>query len=161
MVQGDFSDLSFVNKQQGWIMIRTESGLGYSKVNIYKTQSGGKDWDLLYEMGQETTDGISLSGNKTGIFFKSDLIGWMTGLTTADLAPWLFKTIDGGKTWIKYNLSLPYQNYSFLLTDEPVFVNNKGIIVVHGKRMDKKILYFMDRSIPINGNLYLFFKLNS
>lgn len=144
MVGGSFAKLFFINEQVGWIMIRTQSGLGYSDVTILRTTDGGQEWEAVTsETIDDVTNMLPHSGNKTGIAYRDQDIGWITGMMTGGQIPWIYRTDDGGFTWNEQLLTLPKQDYQSLLTTEPLFFNGRqGILAVHSKYPDKNCTFF-------------------
>jgi photosystem II stability/assembly factor-like uncharacterized protein len=145
-IKGTHAKLHFIDQQNGWIMILLKAGLGYSSVAVLHTSDAGENWSMVTDINKDDVPGaLPYSGNKTGIYFKDSLRGWITGITTADDIPWLYKTHDGGKSWYKQMLSLPHREFITLQTNEPTFFNSKGVISVDAEFTvddDKKLVTY-------------------
>jgi photosystem II stability/assembly factor-like uncharacterized protein len=74
-----YSDLYFVNDQEGWII--------GDKGQLFKTTNGGISWTL---------QSLNSDVNLKSIFFTSSQNGWIAGEQGA-----LFSTTNGGTTWSK------------------------------------------------------------
>jgi photosystem II stability/assembly factor-like uncharacterized protein len=76
--------VDFVNELEGWLA---------NKANLWRTSTGGRDWELIYSwegLGQEITD----------LHFLSPKAGWMLSYGG------LYKTEDSGHTWTRITLPL-------------------------------------------------------
>jgi photosystem II stability/assembly factor-like uncharacterized protein len=78
--------IHFVDELEGWLV---------NKANLWRTSSGGRNWDLIYSLeasGQEITD----------LHFINSKAGWMLSYDG------LYRTTDSGGTWTKITLPLDY-----------------------------------------------------
>ncbi len=113
--KGKQDDIYFLNERQGWYC----NGSG----KIYKTNNGGKDWNLCFE--------------KKGTFFRcigfaDSLLGFAGNIGTdyfpdvTDTVP-LYKTVDGGKSWepVKYNGPVVKGLCAIQIYKEPIINSGK------------------------------------
>ncbi len=101
--------LTFINQQDGWLLISQGFAAGSEGVDLLRTTDGGASWTRVSTTGaQHNTAGtIPFSGQKTGISFLNANTGWMTGTEPAPNFSWLYVTHDGGVTWQHQTLPLP------------------------------------------------------
>jgi len=91
--------LNFVDKENGWLMVNVDGGMGRQYVALYRTSTAGKSWTKIYEPVIGESEGDLHRREKTGWnFFDSK-----TGLVS--FSPWAIDnsavawTRDGGLTW--------------------------------------------------------------
>ncbi len=98
----DLYSMDFISNEIGWISTEFYPGL------IFHTTNGGGSWETY------NTPGALLS-----ISFVDSLTGWGTALGNRDM----YKTTDGGKTWI------PQHAYSTYLNKIKFINNNHGFAI--------------------------------
>ena len=98
---------SFIDPQDGWVMVGTGAGAGSFSVDIYQTHNGGATWQMVYTLDPNGANGLPLSGAKNGIAFSDGTHGWVAGSRPQDGYVWLFASQDGRATWQHQDLTLP------------------------------------------------------
>jgi len=147
------TDLFFVNKDKGWVIIYNGMSLGQHPLDIYATNNGGKTWRIVQSVNNQNlgSTAISLNALISGIYFTDDQTGWLSG-TTGMGYPVLLETTDGGVTWkdeeFPYQESYiqgnkEYSSTSSIRVDPPIFFNKTdGIIrIEYIKNMNNQIQY--------------------
>jgi photosystem II stability/assembly factor-like uncharacterized protein len=116
----------FLNTQVGWIMFLNAATTGSMAVDLLHTSDGGASWKLISGCNFMTANNptaIPCEGDKGGLSFLNEKVGWLTGFTNENLVL-LYKTTDGGMTWHHQSLPLPVSAYTFQIsTMPPVFFN--------------------------------------
>lgn len=109
--QGYASNISFIDKNNGWILLHEDAAMHHEQVAVMQTKDGGLTWSVISEVNpqQFKTGDIPFSGNKSSMVFQDDKRGWITGFVPADNLLYLFATKDGGITW---------KDKSFYIDDE-------------------------------------------
>ncbi len=94
---------TFINIQDGWVLLGTGAGAGSYGVHLYQTKDGGASWKQI----SAAPGTLPLSGEKAGPSFTDATTGWMADHVAAlDNAPLLYDSIDGGISWAKEPLPL-------------------------------------------------------
>jgi photosystem II stability/assembly factor-like uncharacterized protein len=128
-IQG-ITSMAMVGEAYGWLLATRGVGAGNDWVDLYHTQDGGASWSFLTGSDSEANPagGISSGGLKTGLSFSSPERGWLTGSAPMDLI-YLFRTLDGGRTWQPDHLPLP-ENASFSGSTHPpiTFDEQNGVL---------------------------------
>ncbi|GAA5042594.1 hypothetical protein GCM10011506_45250 [Marivirga lumbricoides] len=93
---GRFWDVQFIDENKGWVV-----GRGSDFPVILYTEDGGTTWT------QQEHNSFSGSGFTT-VFFLNENIGWIGGYEYE-----IFKTTDGGNTWVKQTTTEPDQGFAF------------------------------------------------
>ncbi|MBN2572170.1 MAG: T9SS type A sorting domain-containing protein [Ignavibacteriales bacterium] len=108
-----FIELSFIDKQNGWVM-------DYYKSNLYRTTDFGESWQHLGQI----TDSYMYSFEMV-----TDSVGYACGSDSK-----FFMTMDGGKTWSKcdiplymflHSLDFVNDNIGYLVGDKYYFLETK------------------------------------
>jgi photosystem II stability/assembly factor-like uncharacterized protein len=87
---GRFYTCYFTDLLKGW-------AVGYAGTDIYHTEDGGVNWTQL---------NLSSSGIYFSIAFSGNSNGWIAGQTTEGIPQaLLYRSTDGGESWIDYPLS--------------------------------------------------------
>jgi photosystem II stability/assembly factor-like uncharacterized protein len=128
-IQG-ITSMALVGETYGWLLATRGVGAGNDWVDLYQTQDGGESWSFLSGSESEANPegGIPSGGLKTGLSFSSPERGWLTGSAPMDLI-YLFRTLDGGRTWQPDHLPLP-ENASFSDSTYPpiAFDEQNGVL---------------------------------
>jgi hypothetical protein len=104
---GSFSPtyMDFIDPQNGWLLVALGAGMNHVYSALYRTTDGGRNWVPLIT---PYDDGGIQSCAKTGMVFISAKYGWLTtdchGVAPV---PYIFNTLDGGRTWAKVDLPAP------------------------------------------------------
>lgn len=102
--------LRFNDKQNGWMMADLGVGAGSMAVSIFQTGDGGKTWQRVYT-NDPNLDGagetLPLGGLKNIILPLDSETAWVGGVVYAPGEMYLFRSQDGGKTWLQINVVLP------------------------------------------------------
>lgn len=97
--------LTFSDRRNGWLLLHLPGDEGRDPVALFKTYDGGVNWERLTGSTGDILPGVCL---KTGVFFLTDLLGWVTGDCRAALPGlYLFQSSDGGKSWEQVRLPDP------------------------------------------------------
>jgi photosystem II stability/assembly factor-like uncharacterized protein len=101
-----FSDVHFINPQQGWL-IGNFTGKSQPQIGgVYTTHDGGLTWHRVPLPIEQNSDGIGSSklipGRLLSIRFADSKNGWISGEMNADGSKKYFalRTSDGGGTWL-------------------------------------------------------------
>jgi photosystem II stability/assembly factor-like uncharacterized protein len=100
--------LTFIDARNGWLLADANGASGQSSATIYRTQDSGDHWSRVahVDLGTTASNGLSSAGDKDSIVFASPTAGWLTAFSTAG-EPLLWRTSDGGTSWIQQRLPAP------------------------------------------------------
>lgn len=119
--------LSFITSTYGWFEAAPYgAGAGSEAVDIFQTSDGGASWNKISSSGSAPGN-LPSGGIKSGLSFKTSLIGWATG-EDASNAPWLYITRDGGKSWSKQVVGGLPSGATGYQTLPPVFIGNEAYL---------------------------------
>ncbi len=97
--------LTFSDRLNGWLLLHLPGEEGRDPVALFKTYDGGLSWNRLTDPTGDALPGVCA---KTGVFFLTDLLGWVTGDCRAAIPGlYLFQSGDGGKSWAQIHLPDP------------------------------------------------------
>jgi photosystem II stability/assembly factor-like uncharacterized protein len=99
---GYVSALSFTDPSHGWLLWNEGAAMGRNPVRVYRTTDGGAHWSLTAQsppIDSNSSAGIPVPCDKTGITFPSASAGWLTSVCAVGLADGLLVSRDGGDTW--------------------------------------------------------------
>jgi photosystem II stability/assembly factor-like uncharacterized protein len=104
-----YNGVYFIDAQRGWIV-------GEYSV-IYHTEDGGTTWSPQVcneiQPGEVEKDFPPPPPNLYGVYFKSPLVGWATGMDGI-----IIKTGDGGKTWKRLTPKTDFTLYQVAVVGE-------------------------------------------
>jgi len=132
----DGAQITFINANDGWMLVGLGAGAGSEAVAVYRTTDGGVTWANVSSTNPPnnvTPNSLPLGGDKNGLSFLTSSTGWATG-TEPSNTPWFYVTHDGGQTWQRQPLQLPPNQVSaeFSITPPTFFNANDGILPVDG-----------------------------
>ncbi len=95
--------ISFLNAAEGYILSDQGVGAGSQYVSLYHTADGGQSWDLRFEHDLADPDdrGLPTGGIKSYFGFLSSDIGLVAGSVPIPGAVYLFRSVDGGTSWLQ------------------------------------------------------------
>lgn len=135
---------TFLDADQGWLLVHVDSGMSKNYSNLYATNDGGDTWERVVDpMGS----GLKV-GENTGMSFANENLGWVTkDATVVAKGPFIEKTTDGGYTWKTLFLPSP-SNLDFeskdiyCKTDEPTFTSSQTrLLLLSCQHTDKEEPY--------------------
>lgn len=122
------AQIYFINKSEGFILLHEDSAMMHENVAVLKTIDGGFTWNVVSEGYDNVAKkgNIPLEGQKNGISFVSDKIGWIAGYSgPAPDKVLLLLTKDSGKTFEDKTTALPSEFKSFeAAADTPIFFSD-------------------------------------
>lgn len=135
--------LQFADPQHGWIEVLT-AGMGALQAQLFATADGGQTWSLVSSTGPNP--GQMPFGND--LTFTNATTGYLTGAPRAAGGPnqrtWLYRTTDGGRTWVHQSLPYPADlTTGSVGVEKPVFFGQQGFlpVVVHTHSGSVSLLY--------------------
>ncbi len=125
----------FIDEQNGWMMADLGVGAGSNAVSIFQTDDGGATWNRTYTNDpnlEGAGDSLPLGGIKGVMLPLDGQTAWVGGVVYALGEIYLFRSEDGGKTWISVELELPAgASKSELGVDGILFVSaSRGVLRV-------------------------------
>lgn len=110
----------YLTATEGWKAERNAEGMFKESTTLYKTEDGGKKWNKL--TSTEDENATIPFDSKTGIIFIDSHNGWITTQIPQNAYIGLFRTTDGGVTWMQQELTIPEKySTSEFTTYPPVF----------------------------------------
>jgi len=102
---GSGPTVQFLNRRDGFVMLVTGAAMGSEGAEVFGTTNGGRTWRLLAQ-GDPTHGAIPFWGDKLGMTFINQTVGWITSATNFTTA-WAARTTDGGRYWSNQKVELP------------------------------------------------------
>lgn len=102
--------LHFVDANNGWMMADLGVGAGSMAVSIFRTVNGGETWERAYSNDpniEGAGDTLPLGGIKNFILPLNANTAWVGGVIYAPGETYLYRTSDGGKSWVNVQIVLP------------------------------------------------------
>jgi photosystem II stability/assembly factor-like uncharacterized protein len=132
--------VTFVDPTHGWLLVGRGAATGSEAVSVWGTTDGGRSWVEFARSPMPQRSGaigeLSSDCDKSGITFRDDMTGWVTGGCAAG-APYLYRTKDGGRTWRSQTLPRATGEASLALgygsnANPPVFLTQSvGLLPVN------------------------------
>lgn len=132
-VQFPGGSFNFIDQTNGFILVGRGAAAGSSAVDLFATADGGNSWQAVYVMQTGAGDEINtlpFMGQKSGLTFTDSLHGWVGGNIPMDGFVYLYKTVDGGGSWTKQDITLP-AGYETAMTEvfaPRFFSSREGIL---------------------------------
>ena len=104
------SILNFLDENNGWALADLGAGAGSNAVAIYQTTDSGGNWIQTYANDPNLPnagDSLPLGGLKSDLILLNMQTAYVSGVTYTTGAVYLFRTDDGGHTWVSVSLPLP------------------------------------------------------
>jgi len=142
------NSLQFLNADDGWVIADRGAAAGSMAIDIYKTIDGGKSWAKVQSAGPETQDtpgALPFGGDKSGMAFKDMQDGWIGGSQPIIGHSYLYRTTNGGQTWMLQDLTIPaaYSSSSVLTLAPKFFTNEDGVLPVSLQTQDQSIDFYV------------------
>ena len=124
--------LQFVDTQNGRALADRGARAGEQAVELFQSADGGVTWTSVFHNDPSqpgSSDSLPLEGIKNGMTFSDANNGWVTSSVPADGQVYLYRTQDGGVTWLQQSVALPagYEAYQYL-AQAPVFFGKVGFL---------------------------------
>ncbi len=125
-------NLQFLDPNNGFVLASLGAAAGSEAVAVYQTGDGGGTWTRNYVNDPTVTgagDSLPFSGDKTGMTFRDNLHGWVSGETPVDNFVYFYASADGGHSWAQQNVTLPPVDSGMFGANAPIFFDqNKGVL---------------------------------
>lgn len=111
--------VDFINDSQGYVMVTSTPGLGQMGKLLYKTSDGGASYSFVGDItGMTDEHGVhsGIEGYPTGMAFSSETVGFVTCSYRGQADPQVYKTADGGLTWILAYQHMPNAGETYVLS---------------------------------------------
>jgi photosystem II stability/assembly factor-like uncharacterized protein len=140
--------VQFLSASDGWVMADRGAAAGSMAVDIYKTTDGGSTWIKVQSAGPQTQNqpgALPFGGDKLGMAFSDMQHGWIGGSQPIVGHSYLYRTTDGGKTWIFQELSIPpdYSDSSVLVYAPKFSNSDDGILPVSLETQVEKLDFYI------------------
>ncbi len=102
--------LQFLDAANGWMMASLGVAAGSMGVSIFQTSDGGQHWTQTYtnDPNQPAAgDSLPLGGLKDGLTALDTQTAWIGGITYAPGRIYLYRSNDGGRSWMPGVLQTP------------------------------------------------------
>lgn len=130
-------DIQFLDANNGWVLADLGVATGSNAIAVYQTTDGGTTWTRKFTNDPNdpnASESLPLGGLKAGIAPVNMQTAWIYGVVYAPGTIYLFRTDDGGATWISVDLPVPQDVENFELSidqDQMKFVSsNDGFIAM-------------------------------
>lgn len=95
---------SFINSQQGWLLVHVDSGMSHEYSHLFATEDGGKSWERVMDPFGNALQSL----HNTDMAFANPKVGWVTKDNLGVMPGAFFeKTFDGGHSWESIFLPSP------------------------------------------------------
>jgi photosystem II stability/assembly factor-like uncharacterized protein len=124
--------LQFLDASTGRMLADRGAGAGSEAVEIFQTSDGGASWVSVFHNDPtrpDASESLPLAGIKNGMTFRDADTGWVPGSIPVDGEIYLYKTLDGGISWLQQELPLPPGYAAYQYTPQaPVFFGDYGLL---------------------------------
>jgi photosystem II stability/assembly factor-like uncharacterized protein len=103
-------DLTFIDAENGWMLAGLGIGAGSNAVAVFQTTDGGATWEQTYTNDPndlKAANSLPLGGLKSDLIPMDMKTAWVTGLTYASGDIYLYRTDNGGQSWMPVEVELP------------------------------------------------------
>jgi photosystem II stability/assembly factor-like uncharacterized protein len=135
--------MSFPDTDKGWLMLIPDHGMNSMPGDLYQTDDGGANWQLINSTRGNYSYENDTEGTKPGfadqhpylvssgsITFQNASNGWLLGQLTTTTRAFLFVTQDAGRDWKEKKLPSPPSLHDGRIEPRelPRFFGNEGIV---------------------------------
>lgn len=141
--------LTFLNANDGWAVLHQGIAMMHEQVAVFGTTDGGKTWSPFSATSLEGEEGsLPLTGDKSGLSFATKDKGFVTGYWPIPGSPYLFSTVDGGRTWSQTDLPIPAGSEgAHFFTYPPVFSSeNEGVLPVSIRDAEQNFIFYSTKN---------------
>jgi photosystem II stability/assembly factor-like uncharacterized protein len=111
--------VDFPDGLHGYVMVTSGPGLGQMAKSLYKTEDGGKNYFFVKDItGFSDQQGkfFGIQGYPTGMAFSSVTTGFVTCTYHGQADPQIYKTADGGLSWVLAYQQMPKAGEAYALS---------------------------------------------
>ncbi len=95
---------SFIDPQQGWLLVHVDSGMSHEYSHLFATGDGGESWERVMDPFGSALQSL----HNTDMAFANPKVGWVTKNNLGVMPGAFFeKTFDGGHSWESIFLPSP------------------------------------------------------
>ncbi|MFL7868855.1 MAG: WD40/YVTN/BNR-like repeat-containing protein [Anaerolineales bacterium] len=129
-------DMTFIDENTGWMMASLGVAAGSMGVSIYRTEDAGATWTQAYTNDptlENAGNSLPLGGLKGFLTPLDADTAWVGGVVYAPETFYLFKSGDGGQTWVRQTppAAPGMQNTEVSIDNGPIFTTpTDGILPV-------------------------------
>jgi len=126
LTPGDFAAVSFIDQVKGWAI--------RSNADVYQTSNGAMTWKRIASIWDQERDPFL---HPSDISFVDSLQGWAFGDYTFFYLPYrykgIYRTIDGGRTWKREQISSDPLNWGYVADGEMIDATHGWAVCNDGK----------------------------
>jgi photosystem II stability/assembly factor-like uncharacterized protein len=136
--------IQFLDDMNGFVLSGEGSGMNKQAVNLYQTADGGATWTLKYANDpSQPNNTLPFSGHKNGMAFRDTSRGWVGGDIPTSGFAYLYRSDNGGPSWIQQPLAIPagYESADIMITAPSFFSLNDAVLPVWMSTMAGRDLF--------------------
>lgn len=117
---------------EAFILTNLGAGSGSMPVALYQTLDQ-VTWERTFaHTAAETINGLPFLGIKSGMYFVSPSVGWITGTVVQENYIYAFQTGDAGRNWQQMSLNPPNEVGNYMAEAHPpiFFEGSRGFLMV-------------------------------